>query len=123
MFSGDIIVHHNYMGTISSYTNLGQSYTNDTGLDGKTFFTGSEYFSAKEIEIFEISDSTVVSVKLHHKSEPYANGNSHEDINVDLPSWDLFEMAIRLTRSGVSEEEIRSEGSNGTPYSRCVLSK
>jgi hypothetical protein len=35
---------------------FGQSYTNDTGLDGKTFFTGSEGFRVKEIEVFEITD-------------------------------------------------------------------
>jgi hypothetical protein len=29
-------------------------YTNDTGLDGTTFFTGSEKFRVKEIEVFEI---------------------------------------------------------------------
>jgi hypothetical protein len=33
---------------------LGSSYTNDTGLDGKTFFTGSRQFQVKEIEVFEV---------------------------------------------------------------------
>jgi hypothetical protein len=39
-----------------SYTDLGHTYTNDTGLDGRTVFTGSEYFKVKEIEVFEITD-------------------------------------------------------------------
>jgi hypothetical protein len=34
------------------------AYTNDTGLDGNTFFTGSEDFKVKEIEVFEITDET-----------------------------------------------------------------
>jgi hypothetical protein len=33
---------------------FGANYTNDTGLDGKTFFTGSTRFQVKEIEVFEI---------------------------------------------------------------------
>jgi hypothetical protein len=36
--------------------NFGDSYANDTGLDGKTFFTGSWHFKVKEIEVFEITD-------------------------------------------------------------------
>jgi hypothetical protein len=39
----------------STTAKFGENYTNDTGLDGSTFLTGSEYFRAKEIEIFEIS--------------------------------------------------------------------
>jgi hypothetical protein len=35
---------------------FGNRYTNDTGLPGKTFFTGSQEFRAKEIEVFEITD-------------------------------------------------------------------
>jgi hypothetical protein len=41
-----------------SFTSLGDTYSNDTGLDGKTVFTGSKYFQAEEIEVFEITDST-----------------------------------------------------------------
>jgi hypothetical protein len=37
-------------------TSFGNSYINDTGLDGKTFFTGSQYFEVKEIEVFEITN-------------------------------------------------------------------
>jgi hypothetical protein len=35
---------------------FGTVYINDAGLDGETFFTGSGYFNAKEIEIFEITN-------------------------------------------------------------------
>jgi hypothetical protein len=35
---------------------FGDNYTNDTGLNRKTFFTGSEYFRVKEIEVFEIGN-------------------------------------------------------------------
>jgi hypothetical protein len=40
-----------------SHTNgLDSAYTNDTGLDGKSFCTGSTLFAAREIEVFEITD-------------------------------------------------------------------
>jgi hypothetical protein len=35
---------------------FGLRYTNDTGLDGETFLTGSKNFRVQEIEIFEIAD-------------------------------------------------------------------
>jgi hypothetical protein len=35
---------------------FGVHYTNDTELDGKTFFTGAEWFQVREIEVFEIID-------------------------------------------------------------------
>jgi hypothetical protein len=35
---------------------FGQYYTNDTGLEDMTFFTGSQQFQVKEIEVFEITD-------------------------------------------------------------------
>jgi hypothetical protein len=37
-------------------TFLGNPYTNDTGLDGRTVFTGSRAFQVKEIEVFEITE-------------------------------------------------------------------
>jgi hypothetical protein len=53
----DICVWDNCNTNTNSFTfNFGISYTNDTGLDGKTFFTGSETFKLKEIEVFEITD-------------------------------------------------------------------
>jgi hypothetical protein len=38
----EIFVSHNCNANTDSFAWLGASYTNDTGLDGKTFFTGSE---------------------------------------------------------------------------------
>jgi hypothetical protein len=37
-------------------TYLGSSYANDTGRDGSTFLTGSQFFTVKEIKVFEITD-------------------------------------------------------------------
>jgi hypothetical protein len=54
-FGSDICVHDNGNANTKSFTSLGYSYTNDTGLHGKTVFTGSEYFQVKEIEVFEIT--------------------------------------------------------------------
>jgi hypothetical protein len=39
---------------LTGCSSLGNSYVNDTGRDGKTFFTGSDRFTVKEIEVFEI---------------------------------------------------------------------
>jgi hypothetical protein len=39
-----------------SHAVFGTSYANDTGIDGKTFFTREENFTVKEIETFEIVD-------------------------------------------------------------------
>jgi hypothetical protein len=50
-----IHVANNCHANTASWTGLGRSYTNDTGLDGKTFFTGSFWFQVKEIEVFEIT--------------------------------------------------------------------
>jgi hypothetical protein len=53
----DIIVSDNCNTDIYNHVNgFGTSYVNDTGLDGKTFFTGSAFFQVKEIEAFEIRD-------------------------------------------------------------------
>jgi hypothetical protein len=52
---GDIAVRDNCNANTDSETSLGYSYTNDTGLDGKTVFTGSHDFQVKEIEVFEIT--------------------------------------------------------------------
>jgi hypothetical protein len=53
---GGMYVSDNCNANTSSCTNLGLAYTNDTGLDGRTVFTGSLYFKVKEIEVFEITD-------------------------------------------------------------------
>jgi hypothetical protein len=53
----DIRVSDNCNANTSSWTHqFGRCYANDTGLDGKTFLTNSEYFTVKEIEVFEIAD-------------------------------------------------------------------
>jgi hypothetical protein len=53
----DIGVFDNCNTNTNSWTHFfGQTYTNDAGLDGKTFFTGSRDFQVKEIEVFEITD-------------------------------------------------------------------
>jgi hypothetical protein len=53
----DITVFDNNNANTDSYTRyFGSAYTNDTGLRGPTFFTGSEHFKLKEIEVFEVTD-------------------------------------------------------------------
>jgi hypothetical protein len=53
----DITVSDSCNANTSSHTiYFGNNYTNDTGVDGKTFFTGSMCFQVKEIEVFEITD-------------------------------------------------------------------
>jgi hypothetical protein len=53
----DIGVSDNCNTKTDSYThNFGRAYANGTGLDGKTFFTGSNGFIVKEIEVFDITD-------------------------------------------------------------------
>jgi hypothetical protein len=51
----DMIVYDNCNTATSNYTNLGGSYVNDTGIDGKLVFTGERNFTVKEIEVFTIS--------------------------------------------------------------------
>jgi fructose-specific component phosphotransferase system IIB-like protein len=41
-----------------SYTNLGNAYRNDTGLNGTKVFTGESNFQVKEIEVFPITLET-----------------------------------------------------------------
>jgi hypothetical protein len=55
-FGNDIAVCDNCNANTSSFTALGNSYTNDTGLDQFVVFTGSRGFQVKEIEVFEITD-------------------------------------------------------------------
>lgn len=52
----DLFVSHNCNSNDDSVSSLGQTYTNDTKIDGRIFFTGSHNFRVKEIEVFEISD-------------------------------------------------------------------
>jgi hypothetical protein len=54
-FYGGIIVSDNCNpSTSNSY--IGNYYINDTGLDGGIVCTGSQYFKAREIEVFEITE-------------------------------------------------------------------
>jgi hypothetical protein len=54
---GDITVKENCNANTWSYTSeFGRLCTNDTGLDGETFFTGSKRFQVTEIEVFEITE-------------------------------------------------------------------
>jgi hypothetical protein len=54
---GEICVFDNCNRNAISFTcNFGTWYTHDSGLAGYTFFTDSEYFQAKEIEVFEITE-------------------------------------------------------------------
>jgi hypothetical protein len=50
----DIAVWDQCNANTNSCSILGCWYTNDTGLDGRTFFTGSPNVQVKEIEVFEI---------------------------------------------------------------------
>jgi hypothetical protein len=51
----DIYVGDYCNANIRSYTSLGRTYTNDTGLKNDIIFTGSYHFQVKEIEVFEIT--------------------------------------------------------------------
>jgi hypothetical protein len=51
----DIQVVNNCDQNTNSYTKLGTSYTNDTGIDGRQVFTGQHRFQVKEIEVFSIN--------------------------------------------------------------------
>jgi hypothetical protein len=58
MFGGgvDLKIWNPYSGASHSYTILGVSYENDTGLAGNTVFTGSQAFVVTEVEVFEVMD-------------------------------------------------------------------
>jgi hypothetical protein len=51
----DIHVGDNCDQNTSNWTNLGNGYTNDTGLDDQQVFTGEYKFQVQEIEVFTIS--------------------------------------------------------------------
>jgi hypothetical protein len=55
-YGNDIGIANHCNRNADSYTFFGYSYNNDTGLDRDKFFTGSEHFRVKEIEVFEITD-------------------------------------------------------------------
>jgi hypothetical protein len=51
----DMVMYENCNTSTSNFTNLGGSYVNDTGIDGKLVFTGEYNFTVKEIEVFTIT--------------------------------------------------------------------
>jgi hypothetical protein len=55
-FFSDLCVWDNCNTNNDSNSLLGNNYTNDTGLEARTFFTGSSNFQVKEIEVFEITN-------------------------------------------------------------------
>jgi hypothetical protein len=55
-FRGGLLISDNCNINMESWTQLGDSYPNDTGLDKNEFFTGSYHFQVKEIEVFEITN-------------------------------------------------------------------
>jgi hypothetical protein len=48
----DIHVANGCNGNAGSYTNLGKAFTNVTGINGQQVFTGEQYFTVKELEVF-----------------------------------------------------------------------
>jgi hypothetical protein len=55
-FCGIAVSDNCHIFTWSDTSHFGSCYINDTGLDSKTFFTGSENFKVKDIEVFEITE-------------------------------------------------------------------
>jgi hypothetical protein len=52
----DIQIKDHCNANTSAIWNFSNCYTNDTGLNRRTFFTGSMLFQVKKIEVFEITD-------------------------------------------------------------------
>jgi hypothetical protein len=52
----DITIADHCNSSASHISRFGSSYANDLGFGWQTFFTGSTYFTVKEIEVFEITD-------------------------------------------------------------------
>jgi hypothetical protein len=49
---GPVFGRNNDISVCDSYTNLGGSFVNDTGIEGKQVLTGEYRFQVKEIEVF-----------------------------------------------------------------------
>jgi hypothetical protein len=56
-FGDDLGVSDDCNANTDSWSDLSDCYANDTGLDGETVLTGSDYFTVKEIEVFEITNA------------------------------------------------------------------
>jgi hypothetical protein len=52
----DIYVANGCNANTSSYTRLGIGYANNTGINEYQVFTGTQYFTVKEIEVFTLTD-------------------------------------------------------------------
>jgi hypothetical protein len=52
----DMIFSDDRDANISNFTSVGDVQTNNTGLDDKKVFRGSEHFQVREIQVFEITD-------------------------------------------------------------------
>jgi hypothetical protein len=52
----DLYIANGCNGNANSYTNLGTSYVNNTNIPGTQVFTGQQYFTVKEIEVFALTD-------------------------------------------------------------------
>jgi hypothetical protein len=52
----DIRVNDNCNTVKSSYTNVGVTFENRTGIDGKVVLDGEYNFTVQEIEVFELND-------------------------------------------------------------------
>jgi hypothetical protein len=50
----DIAIWDRCHSSDGSWSNLGGTYTNDTGIAGKQVFTGSYNFTVEEIEVFQV---------------------------------------------------------------------
>jgi hypothetical protein len=50
----DLFVASDFDSNANSYTSLGTSFANDTGIHGQQFLTAQLKFTVKEIEVFEI---------------------------------------------------------------------
>jgi hypothetical protein len=49
----DICIYNHCNTSNSNYVNLGHSYNNDTGMDGRTLLAGESNFTVQELEVFE----------------------------------------------------------------------
>jgi hypothetical protein len=54
--AGDLTISKHNDGKANSTVSFGTTYFNSSGIEGGLFFTGSETFRVKEIEVFEWDD-------------------------------------------------------------------
>jgi hypothetical protein len=79
-----------------SDTSLGDTYTNDTGLDEETVFTGSGNFQGTEIEVFEITGQTSLPHNTYwplswkYENEKIGTKSHNRRINGCFPLFHFF---------------------------------